>query len=226
MTPDEQNELDVQAGEYVLGVLDEGERRRVELTYRGNPRWADSVLFWEQALHGLSEMTEPEQPPPEVWYKIAAALDRERKVVPLRPLAFWRASTLVSSLVAACALFFVVLGPATYSGPDFVAVLRGAQAQQLEWVATERGGKVFLQSLTGATAPAGKALELWAIPAGSGRPVPVGLIAAQGRFSGKLPEGARADAVTLAISIEPDGGSPTGQPTGPVVSTGTLISAR
>jgi anti-sigma-K factor RskA len=39
-----------------------------------------------------------------------------------------------------------------------------------------------------------------------------------------LPKGMSAGA-TLAISIEPPGGSPTGLPTGPVVFTGVLKSA-
>jgi anti-sigma-K factor RskA len=29
---------------------------------------------------------------------------------------------------------------------------------------------------------------------------------------------------TLAVSMEPPGGSPTGQPTGPVIASGTLTS--
>jgi len=226
MTPDEQNELDAQAGEYVLGVLQEGERRRLALKYSDDPRWAAAVAFWEQALHGLTEMTKPEEPPAEVWRNIAAKLDQERRVVPLRSLAFWRASTLVSGLAAACALLFAMLGPASESGPDFVAVLRNAEAQTPEWVATERRGKVFLQSIADAAVPVGKTLELWAIPASTGRPVALGLIAAQGRFAGQIPGTARSGAVTLAISVEPEGGSPTGQPTGPVVSVGALIAAR
>jgi anti-sigma-K factor RskA len=224
MTPDEENDLDAQAGEYVLGVLEEEERRRLALKHGGNPRWAKSVAFWEQALHGLTALADPEEPPPEIWRAIAAKLDREPKVVPLRSLKVWRASTLVSGLAAAAALLFVFFGP--QSEPDFVAVLRSAEAQTPEWVATERHGQVFLRSVGGADAPAGKTLELWAIPASSGRPVPVGLIAPQGRFSGKIPGTAGKGDVTLAISVEPEGGSPTGQPTGPVVSVGALIATR
>jgi anti-sigma-K factor RskA len=52
------------------------------------------------------------------------------------------------------------------------------------------------------------------------------VIRADGRLElGALPSAIR-DGGTLAISIEPKGGSPTGQPTGPVVFVGTLAAAK
>jgi anti-sigma-K factor RskA len=38
-----------------------------------------------------------------------------------------------------------------------------------------------------------------------------------------LPPGASPDGV-IAVSVEPPGGSPSGQPTGPVIYTGKLIA--
>ena len=67
--------------------------------------------------------------------------------------------------------------------------------------------------------------ELWLIPAG-GAPISLGLLDQQGESRSTLRPPAQArlrPGDTLAVSLEPPGGSPTGQPTGPVVSTGVLV---
>jgi len=79
------------------------------------------------------------------------------------------------------------------------------------------------------SAPAGlgigkAAAELWVIPA-DGKPRSLGVIAA-GAPGRPQPRAGSADAlapgVTLAVSLEPAGGSPGDAPTGPVILTGTL----
>ena len=72
--------------------------------------------------------------------------------------------------------------------------------------------------------PADRAAELWLSPSG-GAPQSLGVIdpTHTGRMS--IPQALRAglgaDAL-LAVSVEPLGGSPTGQPTGPVVAKGAM----
>jgi anti-sigma-K factor RskA len=72
--------------------------------------------------------------------------------------------------------------------------------------------------------PAGKSAQLWVI-AGKSAPRPLGTFHATG--PGTYEAEAKVGAVirpgtTLAITIEPLGGSPTGQPTGPVIASGML----
>ena len=70
------------------------------------------------------------------------------------------------------------------------------------------------------------ALELWVIPSG-GKPHSLGLIDPGRSVKVMVPPELRphvtADSV-LAISVEPPGGSPTGQPTGPVIANGKLAA--
>jgi anti-sigma-K factor RskA len=69
--------------------------------------------------------------------------------------------------------------------------------------------------------------ELWVIPS-DGKPRSLGVIATAAPGWRPAPtQAARAVApgVTLAISIEPIGGSRTGQPTGPVILTGKVAPA-
>jgi hypothetical protein len=77
------------------------------------------------------------------------------------------------------------------------------------------------------TVPTGRSTQLWLIPAGRA-PISVGVFAPD--TTNVLPLSPElltqlGPAAALAVSIEPLGGSPTGQPTGPVVAKGAIISA-
>jgi anti-sigma-K factor RskA len=68
--------------------------------------------------------------------------------------------------------------------------------------------------------------ELWLIPA-DGKPRALGLLRADSAVTIVIPAALRPHAsanATLAVSLEPPGGSPTGAPTGPVVATGKLTN--
>jgi anti-sigma-K factor RskA len=99
-------------------------------------------------------------------------------------------------------------------GPAFVATID-----------IERG--VISVRRVAAASEAGKSHELWAVGGGRDRPQSLGIIDASLRIPatalGTLKPSDLAETV-LAVSVEPQGGSPTGQPTGPVVFTGKLIA--
>jgi anti-sigma-K factor RskA len=80
----------------------------------------------------------------------------------------------------------------------------------------------------GADKQTGKSYELWLISDKFSGPQSLGLIGSD-EFTVR-PESAVLDPVTLsaatyAVSLEPEGGSPSGAPTGPVLFTGRLIQA-
>ncbi len=81
-------------------------------------------------------------------------------------------------------------------------------------------GTLLLTPLAPTDLPAGKALELWALPPGATAPKSLGVMAAAGQRM-TLPA-MPAAGTTLLVSVEPQGGSPTGAPTGPVVYSGKL----
>jgi anti-sigma-K factor RskA len=69
-----------------------------------------------------------------------------------------------------------------------------------------------------------RALELWLVPV-DGVPRSLGLIAASQSTSIVMPSALRPHAGTapaLAVSLEPPGGAPGGQATGPLVAQGEL----
>lgn len=87
-----------------------------------------------------------------------------------------------------------------------------------------RSGTLTLAPVADMALPAGRVAELWLIPAG-GAPQSLGVIdpvqAGTLTIPAALRAGVGADTL-LAISVEPPGGSPTGQPIGPVVAKGTM----
>jgi anti-sigma-K factor RskA len=68
--------------------------------------------------------------------------------------------------------------------------------------------------------------ELWLIAPGD-KPRSLGLVKGEQPVALAIPADLRrfvTDASTLAISLEPPGGSPTGSPTGPVIAQGKLTA--
>ena len=72
-----------------------------------------------------------------------------------------------------------------------------------------------------------KSSSCGALRSGGATPVSLGLLPVEGRTKRDLTSAqqmALVNSAQVAVSIEPDGGSPTGLPTGPVVYTAPLHS--
>jgi len=223
MIPTDREELDVLAGEYVLGVLDQAQAQEIALSLATNAVLRDAVAFWEQQLHPLSALAAEADPPPGLWDVVAARLDRPapaRSTAHLwKSAAPWRWSTAGFAAAAAALLVYIALTPAA---PPLVAVLHAPQSQAANWVATVGSDGLRLTAVARETPPSAHAFELWGIAGAAAHPEPLGVVSANGTlWLAKLPRDIVTGA-TLAISIEPPGGSPTGLPTGPVVFMGTL----
>jgi len=142
------------------------------------------------------------------------------------PLAFWRRTASVA-LAAALALAIglgLLLMPAPT--PTHTAVFADAQGRPV-WIIDARlpEGVLGIRALPLAAPPPGRSYELWLLPSG-GAPISLGLLPASGSadlvLGTDLPN-RLLTAAGMAVSLEPAGGSPTGQPTGPVVFQAVLI---
>jgi anti-sigma-K factor RskA len=226
MIPLDRQELDLLAGEYVLGVLDAAAAREIETALPGNAELRRAVAFWEEHLAGLSALAPAAEPPADLWQRIAARLKPQTTARPAR-LGVWRSatpwrwSTLAAAAVAACLALYIALAPFGH-GPGYLAVLRAPQQTAPAFVAVVGPGRLSLRPIAAATPPSDRAFELWSIAPGGKAPRSLGVVPADGQMTlASLPI-AFPDGTTLAISIEPPGGSPTGQPTGPIAFVGTL----
>lgn len=218
------------AAEYVLGSLRGPARRRFERLMAQRPEWRDEIEFWSMRLAALAETVPPANPPALLWQKIQGRINAPRPEAGSRVLRWWKALAAVSSVAAivlAIALVAVPYPPAL--GPQ-VSVLKDKEART-GWVLTvsarTAGAAEIRAAVEGARPIPGKSFELWALPGAGAPPVSLGLLPSQGEAT--LPVSARAlpllkGGAALAVSIEPAGGSPTGQPTGPVAYQGKLIA--
>ena len=78
----------------------------------------------------------------------------------------------------------------------------------------------------GASAPQGRAQELWLIADADSAPISLGLLGGEQQIVVPVAESLRGalEGATLAVSDEPEGGSPTGAPTGPVLAAGQITA--
>jgi anti-sigma-K factor RskA len=227
MIPENPDELHVLAGEYVLGVLDEPEASEVAGALTSNVELRRAVMFWEEQLHPLSGLASAADPSAGVWEAIES---RTAGPVPKAAaprfwdkVALWRWSTAGFAAAAAALALWIAFAPVP--GPSFVAVLHAPQQDQASWFATAGPSGLLVRAVTGATPPNERVFELWAIAPNATRPRSLGVIPANGELKlSRLPPDLR-DGATLAISVEPLGGSPTQQPTGPVVFVGAVKAA-
>jgi anti-sigma-K factor RskA len=102
----------------------------------------------------------------------------------------------------------------------------GAEGGKTGFVAAVNSGGGTLTIVPAAllSAEEQKAMELWLIPPGD-KPHSLGLIDSSRPVTIKVPLDLLARVnkeAVLAVSLEPPGGSPTGQPTGPVIANGKL----
>jgi anti-sigma-K factor RskA len=214
------------AAEYVLGVLGAEERREVERRLMHEPALAAEVAFWEERLGVLADAVAPVAPPQHTWSQIEAAIASPQAAQPAslwQNLAFWRGFGIASATLAAAsiaALVYIGLIPATRA--PLMATLAGSSGQPNVVAAVTGNDLLVVPAALLTNDP--RAVELWLILPNQ-RPHSLGLIhpgqAMRLTIPPDLAGRLTADAA-LAISLEPPGGSPTGQPTGPVIASGKL----
>ncbi|NWA01940.1 anti-sigma factor [Pseudomonas gingeri] len=211
------------AADYAIGLMSAAGRRRFESLMRDDARLRAQVAEWQETLATLTESVPPQPVPDRVWHAIVARIDPQQLHIPAkRPFWNWlRATAAVCSLAVVVALgVFYNHDPVSASA----TLLSGTQQPALRIQA--HAGYLQVEPLTLATVDANRSLELWAIPV-DGKPVSLGLVPKEGKGRLELSEAHKAllgTAVVLAVSLEPQGGSPTGQPTGPVLYSGPLAT--
>ncbi|WBL73259.1 anti-sigma factor [Serratia liquefaciens] len=208
------------AAEYALGTLRGPARFRLEQRIRREPALAEQVAQWQRLLAPLDDALAPIAPPGRVWKKIQLNLP------PGARQPRWRWDSLVWAL-AAC-LFAVVLIPRIIEQPQGftpTAVLNGSPNSSGQWIVSldREARNLQLTPVNLKPVAAVNSLQLWAIPSGE-KPLSLGLVTAQHLTRVSLGNLKWAADMTIAISLEPAGGSPTGQPTGPVLYSGQLAS--
>ncbi len=213
------------AAEYALGVLTAVERAAAEQRIAREPGFARMVVAWEERLAPWAAEIADVAPPPALWDRIATALPLTPAAKPgiWQSLTFWRGLTFGAGALAATCIGALIYVASVAQQPPLIAAIDGGGRHH--FVATLDSARGSIAVAPAAyTADATRIPELWLIPA-DGKPRALGLLRADRTvtlaISSDLLAHATRDAV-LAVSLEPEGGSPTGQPTGPVIASGKL----
>jgi anti-sigma-K factor RskA len=228
-TIDQVNGDELLAAEYVLGVLAAAQRHAVERRLSREPVLASEVAFWEERLGGLADTVAPAVPPEATWSRIETAIEE----VPTPPsiwqsLTFWRSFAIGSAALATASIAALVyIGLVPGARAPLMATLSGGTGQPNFVAAVTKTGNTLVIVPAALLTNDPRALQLWLIPTGETRPRSLGLVRSGQPVRLDLPSdlaGRVTQDATLAVSLEPPGGSPTGQPTGPVIASGKLAN--
>lgn len=226
-TPEDDHEA--LAGEYVLGTLAPDERRAAVRMIAEDATFRRAVARWEARLQPLADAAGEIPVDPWLRARVLSAISTEAVAPPSATIISleqsrrrWQVAFSVAT-AAAAVLAIVVASSELRSPPqtEFVAVLT-AGGEQPAFVATvdTAAGTMSIRRV-GAAPPADKSYELWSIAPG-GAPESLGVVE-QASLSRPLDVPPQGD-VTLAITLEPKGGSPTGAPTSAPVFSGALVA--
>lgn len=240
-------EDDWQAAEHALGLLDGVEADAAAARAARDSVFAAEVQQWRLRLAPLLDEIAEAPVPPALWQRIAARLgptgpaaDASNDNRPTdRRLAFYRRWSIGATAVAAALGLFLVLEPrpepiapmpvtpaAPVAEAPMVAAMAGKDKAPHLVATWQADARSLTVAAAGDLANDGKhSHELWFIATGQ-KPRSLGVMPASGRMYAQVPAEVAAaiqQGTVLAISVEPSGGSPTGQPTGPVIASGPLL---
>lgn len=227
------------ADEYVLGLLDPDEQAAVELAIEADPALRAAVADSRDRFVEFDLAAGADEISDGLWARIEAATARTTQARTAEPssragspandnrLVWWRraaAAGLAASLVLA-----TLLGWSLSQAPDpqVIAVLIDDAGEPVALVEDFGGESARLVILADIAVPGDRSIQVWTKPSEEVGPVSIGVIdaAMTTRLDGwRLPS--PKEAQLYEITLEREGGSPTGLPTGPILGKGFAKAPR
>jgi anti-sigma-K factor RskA len=216
-------ELREEYGAYSLGIAQDPERSEIaEHLARQCPECVRGVRSAMVMVTAMSGMVPSVEPPKHLRSRVVGMVERETKRSLFGLVLPWAISAALAIVLLA------VVVPARRPSADTaklqqaLAILNDPAAKEVTFGETAKPsrGRVFVSGskgvvFIGASLPVievGKTFELWVIPA-KGNPVPAGTFRGEADATAVYvrPGPVQADAAAVAVTVEPEGGSP--QPT-------------
>lgn len=229
------------AAEYALGVLEGGDLAEARRLWAADGEFRRLAESWTWRLAPLLDAVGEKPVPATLWPKIDRYIGDSSRVRDLENQVKWSRRANVGLLATAAAMGGLLLvQPRLIEQPvpvptvqptvaaaanPMVAMLgddKGSKMVVANWDPTSR--RLVLAVAGNMPADPGHSHELWVIPKGS-KPISLGTMTGDpmsrmdlaNALAELLDKGA-----TIAITVEPPGGSPSGDPTGPVIASGPL----
>ncbi len=226
------------AAEYVLGVLDADARRNAQARVQRDTAFAADVRAWERRLAPLIDQIVPVPVPLALWPRIQAAAGiaepHQSRSSPDAPgwwhnLRLWRwlsAAGFAAAAASLAALFVATRTPVPMpiAPRELVATMQKDDGKALFTATIDATNGLLVVMPLGVDIPADRVAELWLIPPGD-KPHSLGLIDARHARPVVVPPALRSALgakALVAVSLEPPGGAPHGQPTGPIIAKGEI----
>jgi anti-sigma-K factor RskA len=226
------------ADAYVLGLMDDEERLRLEQELESNADLARAVgeardRFIELDMAGPVSVVSP-----GLWTRIEQTLEtgvlQETAASPgrLRPAndniaGRWRhiaLSAIAASLMLVAVLAYGALQP---SEPQVIAILMNAEGEPVVMIEDFGNDTAKVTPLVDTAVPGDRSPQLWTLPTADMGPVSLGVLDGWKTVTVAGPElpGPQEEQL-YEITLEPLGGSPTGRPTGPILGKGFAKAPR
>jgi len=233
---DQPHDMGLEAGEYVLGLMDDGARAAFEARLAADPELRRLVAAERERFLELDLTASGPPPSAELWERVDREIAHEpsnvvdltaRQRTQAAPTAsarlsrrgFWQgfAAASVLALIGGGVAYMQAVPPA----PRLVVVLLNDQAQPVSIVETLDDKRIRVIPLTAIDVPANRTLQVWTLPDPATGPVSMGLLESVRAtlIEGPVLPSPRPDQL-YEITLEPAGGSPTGKPTGPIIGKG------
>jgi anti-sigma-K factor RskA len=218
--------IELLAAEYVLGSLKGLARRRFERWMMESVRVREEVWFWEEKLGHLGNQVDDKAPPASVWRGIEARLWPGKAANDSAGNWLWPGWSFVATAAAVVLAVILVQQPEPQPDERLSGAIVQAEVSDPLWLVSgsDADRRLRLRPVAATAAQTGKDYELWIVPK-DGPPVSLGVIPVGDTYQVILDDDTRAllaSSRTLAISLEPVGGSPTGAPTGPILHVAKL----
>ncbi|MGL4637426.1 MAG: anti-sigma factor [Beijerinckiaceae bacterium] len=226
--------------DYALGLTEGAVLERAERLLQTDALFTALVTDWRNRLSALDQ-TAPEITPEKLRFElIEATIDRpseNRKAVAPAKASWWsdlwNSTTFWRPAAMAAGLAAVLLSGAFLNNlakppaqPVYVAVLQTSEGRAGAVVNAYADGTVTLVPLETIGVPEGRILEVWTLQSREQGPVSIGRIDKARSIKLDLKALKNPDVGHLfEITLEPQGGSPTGKPTGPILMKGLTSTA-
>ncbi|MEC9367624.1 MAG: anti-sigma factor [Pseudomonadota bacterium] len=237
------DDIDMVAAEFVLGTLDPRERAELNARRENEPALDAAIRAWERRLTPLTAHAGEAVPRADLFDdirrriagkaapRLVAANENFDPRALQKRIVRWRAAAITGFASAAVLAALMVFGQTTRPSDErrFVAVFQKDDRQPAFLLSIDLETRELVIRPVAADPQPGKTYQLW-IKADAIGPAPksLGLLEAISSPTRKhLPDidPQVLKAALFGISVEPEGGSPTGQPTGPAIH-GKLLPTR
>ncbi|MGH1542193.1 MAG: anti-sigma factor [Arenicella sp.] len=205
------------SAEYVLGTLRGQARQRFKRLLLTRPDVRDSVLYWEEYFAALNTHETPSEVPDVIWQRINDRLFETKE----QTTPFWKKWALLTTMATALLSMLLIFNFPDTQGPEnlqtYVSIFQDENKGAVWSVSVRPEQKnIVVTPINVPELAANKSYELWLLPKG-GQPISLGLLSENQSEQLAFENLDFAGGVNLAVSLEPEGGSPTGQPTGEIL---------